>query len=296
LNWDDLRIFLAVARNGTLAQAAARLNIDATTVARRIKRLEATLSSTLFEHTPTGHILTTRGTLLVEQAQSMEDATIAATEMAGNISDGTAGVVRVSVSEGFGTGIIARNLYTFTRSYPNVAIELVTSSGFLSPSRREADIAIMLARPNGGPLVVRKLTNYHLGLYGNASISNVNDMSEMSNHPIVGYVPDLIYAPELRYLDQIAGNPVATLTSTSVNAQAQMVRHGAGIGILPCFIGDMDHELRRLLPGSIDIRRSFWLVVHRDMRSVARVRHFMDWLTALVTNLQPLLEGHAIGR
>ncbi len=71
-----------------------------------------------------------------------------------------------------------------------------------------------------------------------------------------------------------------------------MVRHGAGIGILPCFIGDLDRDLRRLLPDKIDIRRSFWLVVHRDMRSVARVRYFMDWLTALVANLQPLLEGN----
>ena len=292
MNWDDFRIFLAVARNGTLAQAAARLNIDPTTVARRIQRLERALSSTLFEHMHTGHILTARGTLLVECVQSMEDATIAAAEMAGNSGGGTAGVIRVSVSEGFGTGIIARNLHTFIRLHPNIEVELVTSSGFLSPSRREADIAIMLARPKKGPLIVRKLTNYNLGLYGNAATSNVDDISEIGNHPIVGYVPDQIYAPELRYLDEIAGNPVATLTSTSVNAQAQMVRHGAGIGILPCFIGDLDRDLSRLLPDKIDIRRSFWLVVHRDMRSVARVRYFMDWLTALVANLQPLLEGN----
>lgn len=296
MNWDDLRIFLAVARNGTLAQAAARLNIDPTTVARRIQRLEATLSSTLFEHTPAGHILTARGSLLVEYVQSMEDATIAAAEMAGTGNGGTAGTIRVSVSEGFGTGIIACNLHTFTQSHPNVEVELVTSSGFLSPSRREADIAIMLARPKKGPLIVRKLTDYRLGLYGNASTANINDISEIRNHPIVGYVPDLIYAPELRYLDEIASSPVAALTSTSVNAQAQMVRHGAGIGILPCFIGDIDRELKRLLPGNIDIRRSFWLVVHRDMRSVARIRHFMDWLTALVADLRPLLEGNIIVR
>lgn len=294
MNWDDLRIFLAVARHGTLAQAAARLNVDPTTVARRIQRLEATLSSTLFEHTPSGHMLTARGTSLVEHVQLMEDATIAASEMAGNSGGGTAGIIRVSVSEGFGTGIIARHLHTFTSSYPNIEVELVTSSGFLSPSRREADIAIMLARPKKGPLIVRKLTNYHLGLYGNVATTTVEDVSEISKHHIVGYVPDLIYAPELRYLDEIASSPVATLTSTSVNAQAQMVRCGAGIGILPCFIGDADQELGRILPGHIDIRRSFWLVVHRDMRSVARVRYFMDWLTVLVAELRPLLEGDRI--
>src|SRR5690606_25143743 len=294
MNWDDLRIFLAVARNKTLARAATQLNIDPTTVARRIQRLEAAFSSTLFEHTSNGHVLTTRGSLLMKHVQSMEDASIAAAEMAGNSGGSASGVIRISVSEGFGSGIIARNLHTFTQIHSNIEVELVTSSGFLSPSRREADIAIMLAKPKGGPLVVRKLTDYRLGLFRNSSIPDINDISEIQNHPIVGYVPDLIYAPELSYLNEIASNPVATLTSTSVIAQTHMIRHGAGIGILPCFIGDPDAELIRVLPEAVNIRRSFWLVVHRDMRNVARVRYFMDWLIALVTRLQPLLQGNNI--
>src|SRR5690606_16956301 len=135
------------------------------------------------------------------------------------------------------------------------------------------------------------LTDYRLGLFRNSSMPDINDISEIKNHPIVGYVPDLIYAPELSYLNEIASNPVATLTSTSVIAQTHMIGHGAGIGILPCFIGDPDAKLIRVLPEAVNIRRSFWLVVHRDMRNVARVRYFMDWLIALVTRLQPLLQG-----
>jgi DNA-binding transcriptional LysR family regulator len=286
MNWDDLRIFLAVARHGTLAQAGARLSVDPTTVARRVERLEAALSATLFEHTATGHILTARGTALLQQAQTMEEAMIAATERGGAAKGTAEGTIRVSVSEGFGSGIIAPHLSHFAAAHPGILIELVASTGFLNPSRREADIAIMLARPNSGPLIVRKLTDYHLGLYGRRDVEDVASLDALHKLRLVGYVPDLIYSPELRYLDDVAGGLSASLTSTSVNAQVQLVRSGAGIGILPCFIADVDTSLRRQLQSDIDIRRAFWLVVHRDMRGIARIKLFIDWLDSLVVKLR----------
>jgi DNA-binding transcriptional LysR family regulator len=285
MNWDDLRIFLAVARHGTLAQAGVRLGMDATTVARRLKRLEERLSVTLFEHTPAGHVLTARGTALRDQAQRMEEAATAAVERGGGAAGEAEGIIRVSASEGFGTGFVAPHLADFARRYPGIAVELVASTGFLNPSRREADVAIMLARPERGPLIVRKLTDYHLGLYAAATPGPLPDR-------FVGYVPDLIYAAALRYIEEVPGAPSATLTSTSVNAQAQMVRSGAGVGILPCFIADPDPALRRLRREEVDIRRAFWLVVHRDMRAIGRIRLFIDWLDDLVARLRPVLLGY----
>jgi DNA-binding transcriptional LysR family regulator len=166
-------------------------------------------------------------------------------------------------------------------------IELVASTGFLNPSRREADIAIMLARPSSGPLIVRKLTDYHLGLYGRQDGEDVPSLDALAQRRLIGYVPDLIYAPELRYLDDVPGGLSASLTSTSVNAQLQLIRSGAGVGILPCFIANVDVSLRRLLQSDIDIRRAFWLVVHRDMRGIARIKLFIDWLDSLVIKLRP---------
>ncbi len=291
MNWDDLRIFLAVARQGTLAQAAARLAIDPTTVARRVQRLESSLGATLFEHTPLGHVLTTRGTALLDQAQMMEEAMVAATERGGSAKGIADGTIRVSVSEGFGSGIIAPNLADFSNAHPGIVIELVASTGFLNPSRREADIAIMLARPKRGPLIVRKLTDYGLGLYGRRDRTDISSLSVLNEHRMIGYVPDLIYSPELRYLDDVPGNLSASLTSTSVNAQVQLVRSGAGIGILPCFIADHDPALQRFLSEEIDIHRAFWLVIHRDMRGIARIRLFIDWLDELVAKLRPLFIG-----
>ncbi len=290
MNWDDLRIFLAVARQGTLAQAGARLGIDPTTVARRIQRLEQGLSAALFEHAATGQVLTPRGHALLEQAQAMEEAMIAATERSGS-AGAAEGTIRVSVSEGFGSAVIAPNLHNFAARYPGIMIELIASAGLLNPSRREADIAIMLARPQSGPLVVRRLSDYHLGLYGQAGQTAPSSLEAALAARLIGYVPDLIYSPELRYLDDLPGKPTAALTSSSINAQAQMIRSGAGLGILPCFIGEQDSGLVRLLRDQIDITGRLWLVLHRDMRTITRIRLFIDWLDQLVSDTRPILLG-----
>lgn len=290
MNWDDLRIFLAVSRAGTLSGAGARLALDATTVARRLARLETKVDRALFELTPAGHVLTPRGAELLAHAEAVENAVLAAT--AQDMAAHPGGTVRISVSEGFGRWIVAPHLAGFADAHPDLAIELVASTGFLNPSRREADVAIMLARPKSGPLVVRRLTDYRLGLYASRQLADPPArMRDLVRHRLVGYVPDLIYSPELRYLDEVADGLSASLTSTSVDAQATMIRSGAGIGILPCFIGDADDQLVRLLPDRIAIKRSFWLVVHRDLRGISRVSRFVDWLDALVLRLKPLIEG-----
>lgn len=290
MQWDDLRIFLAVARTGTLSAAGGRLQLDPTTVARRLSRLEAAVGRSLFEITPAGHILTPRGQELLTHAQAMESAAIACAEGATGAAQ-AGSTIRVSVSEGFGTWFVAPHLGRFLEKQPGMIVELVASTGFLNPSRREADVAIMLARPKRGPLVTRKLTDYHLGLYGRKGIAGVSSRADLSHHRLIGYVPDLIYAPELDYLHEALPGLSANLSSTNVNGQASMIRSGAGIGVLPCFIGDSDPQMERLLASEIDIRRSFWLVVHRDLRGIGRVKLFCAWLDALTTEMRPLLEG-----
>ncbi|HTI31945.1 MAG TPA: LysR family transcriptional regulator [Sphingomonas sp.] len=287
--WDDLRIFLAVARSGTLQAAGKRLGVDPTTVSRRIARLESALGRPLFEIGPAGHTPTARGLELIDHVETMESAAIAGTDSGADVyPDAT---IRVSVSEGFGTWVVAPNLHEFTAANPQIAVELVASSGFLNPSRREADISVMLARPKRGPLLVRKLTDYHLGLYAAANGPKLKGIAELKSHRLVGYVTDLIYAPELNYLNEVAEDLDVSLSSTSVNAQAAIIRSGGGLGILPCFIGEADPRLTRLLPAEIDIVRSFWVVVHRDLRKSIRVQQFLGWLDRLTAREQPSIQG-----
>jgi len=282
--WDDLQDFLAIARAGQIARAAAVAGVDPTTLARHLRRLEAGLGQTLFEQSREGQVLTTAGEALLVAVEAMQQA-------AGQIvasdtdRDRLSGVLRVSVSEGFGTWFVAHHLREFTNVHPGLTVDLVASSGFLNPSRREADVAVLLARPQTGPLVTSKLTDYTLGLYAADVYAARHPLpataAEVSDHDLVGYVPDLLYAPELHYLADIREGLSPRIRSSSINAQYRLVASGAGIGVLPRFIGDADRHLRRVLPDRV-ITRSFWLVTHQDTRGLKKVRMFREWLTAVV--------------
>ena len=284
MNWDDLRLFLAVARTSRVAMAARILGIDATTVSRRIHRLGHDLGTTLFEPGPAGHVLTDRGSQLLVHAEAIERTAFAArSEVAGERSL-LSGTVRVSVAEGFGTWIVARHLVDFHRANPRIVVELIASTGFLNPSKREADVAVMLARPTTEPLLARRLTGYALGLYAApaylAGAPPIASAADLRDHVLIGYVPDLLYSPALDYIAEVRARG-ADIRSSSINAQAALAISGAGLCILPRFIGGQDDRLVAVLADDVALTRTFWLVMHRDVRRLARVAAFIDWLAAL---------------
>jgi DNA-binding transcriptional LysR family regulator len=284
MDWKKLQTFLVLTRSGNLARAAKALKTDPTTVSRRIQSLEQELSLTLFEHAREGRILTEDGRRLLTHAEEMERAALKF-EDSNERGSVESGLVKVSAAEGFGTRFIAPRIASFLFAYPEVSIDLFANSGFLNPSRKEADIAILLAQPRKGPLKTRKLTEYALGLYVSAQTA-----VDPETLPLAGYIPDFIYAPELNYLDEIGLGREATIRSSSINAQAQFMATGAAIGVLPCFMGDTDSRLRRIRP-EMSITRTFWLAVHQDVSAVPRVRAFINWLVAAVVDDRRLLRG-----
>jgi len=162
-DWDDLRVFIAAARAGTAAAAAKRLNLDATTVGRRIAALESALKATLFVRGRSGLQLTASGARLLETAAAVETAMNAAAE-AGR-ADLVAGTVRISASEGFGGRILAPALPALRARHPELSIELIANPGFMSPLKREVDVAVTLSASQSARLLVEPLTDYELGLF-----------------------------------------------------------------------------------------------------------------------------------
>jgi DNA-binding transcriptional LysR family regulator len=164
-------------------------------------------------------------------------------------------------------------------------LEIATTNGFLNPSKREADLAVMLARPSSGALVVQKLTDYRLGLFASpdyiAAHGPIIDLADLRRRTLIGYIPDFIYAEELRYLHEIDAGLQPIVTSSSVNMQYVMTRSGLGVCILPHFIGLQDASLVHVLPENVAVTRSFWMVVHTDLRRVARVDAVVEWLRGI---------------
>ncbi len=291
IDWSDYQAFLAIARAGQLARAAAAMRVDATTVGRRLRRLEARLGTTLFEQTREGQVLTEAGERLLAAVEAMDRAVSGVSEEHGG--GGLSGTLRISVSEGFGTGFLASRLPEFAAAHPGLTLDLVASSGFLSPSKREADIAVVLSRPQAGPVIARKLSDYALRLYASPAYlaqagtpERAEDLAQ--GHRLVGYIPDLLYAPELRYLDEILPGLAAAVRSSSINAQQRLLAQGAGIGVLPCFLGDSDPALRTVLPER-RITRSFWLVTHKDTHNLARIRAGTKWMIETVARHRGLM-------
>ena len=292
MDWDKLQYFLFVARHGTLARAGAALHVDATTVSRRVSALETSLGQTLFERAPTGFVLTAAGRALVPHAEAMA-AAAARIHKADEAGSGLSGQLRVSVSEGFGNSFIAPRLGRFVAAHPELEIDLVASSGFLNPSRREADMAVLLARPRKGPLITRKLSDYSLGLYAPADrpdwqVAVAAAPLSRAGIPVIGYMPDILYAPELDYLGEIEPGLRANVRSSSILAQRRMIAGGAGVGVLPCFLAAGDPALVRVRPEQT-IARAFWLALHRDVAPQPRIRAFIDWLDAEVRESRGVL-------
>ncbi|WEX09739.1 LysR family transcriptional regulator [Chelativorans sp. AA-79] len=275
MNWDDMRIFLAVARAGQILGAARRLGLNHATVSRRVAALEAAAGAKLFHRRTTGSELTPAGERLLSAAERMEADMIAArAEIAGEAEE-ISGTVRIGAPDGFGVAFLAPRLWRLTERHPDLSIQLVPVPRSLSLSRREADIAITVDRPTEGRLVAAKLVDYSLGLYASkayAAEHGLPDGAEMlKKHRLVGYVPDLVFSPTLDYAAEISEEWDAAFAVSSAMGQVEAVRAGAGIGILHSFIA---RHIEDLVPVRLakPIRRSYWLVYHESMRPTRRIQ------------------------
>lgn len=292
--WDDLRYFLEISRRGRLLAAAERLGVDHTTVGRRLAALEKSLNTQLFDRTPRGYSLTPAGQRLLAHAEQMEATSLAIQGDLTGSDQILTGAVRVGTAEGFGSRFIAPRLPQLHLQHPGIELDLVTSARFISLSKREADIAINLTRPTTGRLMTRKLCDYALRLYATpdylAKAPPLTCRDDLLNHVLVGYVDDLIFAQELRYLDEILPNLHPNFRASSVLTQYEAVVAGLGLGVLHCFMADCDPRLQLVLP-EVTIWREYWLVTHEDLRSVARIQAVSRFIVDQVEANQALLRG-----
>lgn len=286
MNWNDLQDFLAIARAGKLASAAEASGVDPTTMGRRLRRLERSLGQRLFEQTREGQVLTEAGEALLVRAEAMERAASGIGEPAAGHGKSVTGTLRLALPEGFASSFLASHLEEFAEAHPRLIVDLAVTPGLLSPTKREADLAIVLSRPRSGPLIAGKLTDYALRLYASRDYlarhgtpTKPSDLSQ--GHRLVGYVPDLLHMPELRHMDRLHPGLEPTLRSSSINAQHNLVVAGAGLGVLHCFAADDDEGLVPVFPDE-RITRTYWLVTHRDTHQLERVQVFRNWLLRLV--------------
>ncbi len=295
-DWNDLRFFLELSRRGRLVSAARKLHVDHTTVSRRIAALENELNVRLFDKSPRGYKLTDAGMRLLPHAEQMEARSNHLYQDISGKDARLSGTVRLAAPEGLSAHIIAHNMSQFREMHPDIELELMAESRRTSLSKREADIAITLARPDSGRVIAWKLCDYRLRLYGvqeylenRAAISKIDDLND---HDFISYIDDLIQLPELRFLEQVIKTPHVVFRSTNVMAQYNATLDGIGLSIIHCFMADLDRRLCPILPEQIYIDREYWLVVHEDLRHVARVDAVCRFLTQLLKDQHNRMMGY----
>ena len=286
VDWNHLQDFLAVARTGRLTAGAQRLGVDHTTLSRRIAALEAALKARLFDRSPQGYALTAHGERLLVRAEAMESLMLSAQSEVGEADLSVSGVVRIGAPEGFGSYFLAPCLPQLAEQHPELEIQLVAIPGVLSLSKREADVAIALSAPREGRLISKKLTDYSLSLYGAPSYLDarpgLETRADMKDHRFIGYIEELLYAPELDYMEAPDVDIHVAFKSSNLIAQLQACVAGAGLAVIPDFVAHGRPYLRRVLPGQVRLTREFHLVVHADLKAVARVRAVTDFITEAV--------------
>ncbi len=286
-NWDDLRFFLELARRNKLSKAALRLGVEHTTVARRIAALETKLNLTLFKRINRSYQLTDEGRKLLLHAEAMEKNSLSLLSELEQTETNLEGKIRVATPEAFGSQFLAKHCHAFQKYYPGILFELVAETTNMTINRRDADIAITLAKPERGRLKTIKAGSYRLRLYAAPSYLQghppIVRLTDLNQHNFIWYVDDLLPIPELHILDKAIQNPNIVFSSTNLTAQANAADKGLGIALLPCFVGDQIQGLTTVLPGELSIMRDLWLSVHEDQSNqpvVDKARLFLSNLIA----------------
>jgi DNA-binding transcriptional LysR family regulator len=279
IDWDDVRIFLALARAGSLTGAARSLRVEHTTVARRIGQLEQALGLHLFDRLPRGWVLTSEGEQLAGRAAQMEEQ---AHEFMREAADGVqlSGTVRLSASPSVGQEFLLPRLCAIHQRWSSVTLELVVETRVAVLSRREADLALRIGRPQDPGLAARLLGTMAYGLYGAAGYTTGRAEADWR---FIAYDDSLAHTPEHQWLESFRAGRGYALRANTLALQRDAVRVGLGLAVLPHFMAARDALLERLPYDAGPPPREIWLVVHPDVRRSPRVRLIADLLVEVVT-------------
>jgi DNA-binding transcriptional LysR family regulator len=286
LDWDDLRIFLDVARVGSLTQAARALKVDHSTVSRRLTRLEYAVGATLFERGRGGVTLTEMGVAVMRRAEELATGIL---HLRADVSGATvAGLVRLATMEGIASLWLTPRLSALQLRAPDLRLELVTSSQQVRVNRREADLFLSFFRPTGRNLISWPLGGFTTQLWASPEYLKragvPKNPADLSDHSFVGYIEEFILVDAVRWLEELVPSPRLVFTSNSMISQLGAARGGLGIVCLPSFSGADEAGLVGVLSDTLGGRRELWLSVHTDLAGSPRIKTITDTLQDLIAS------------
>jgi len=275
LEWSDVRIFLSIARSGTLGAAAKQVGQTQPTMGRRLRSLEETVGHVLFRRTRDGFVLTDEGAAVLAYAERMEEEALGFSRALAGKDAHLTGLLRVSSSDWFGVQVLTPVFARFLAKHRDVSLELVTDSRRYNLARREADLVFRITPFDEPDVIQRKLMHVDYALYGRIDLvaplaGDGEDHALISMDSAFGALPDVEWVKRMLPKARIA------FGSNNRGAQARMCAEGGGFAVLPCPLGDTTPGLQRIDLGEAPPGRDVWLGYHRDLRRVARLRALLE--------------------
>lgn len=294
MRWDDVRIFLAVARAGSLIAAGEQLALSPASVARHIEELERRLGVTLFLRSRNGYALSDTGLAVIGDAERAEGALAALWHGATGAAASLAGTVRVAMPETFASDLLMPPLFGLLADHERLRLEIVTAVHVADLTRREADVALRLVRPSVGNLVVSRIGSMAVGLYASPRYlahrwPGLEDGGR--GHRVIGWDEKFRDLKAARWLSEQLPNADVALSTTSAAAQVAACETGMGIAALPRFLASARPGLVRVGGSQTCYAQDIWMVMHQDIAATARIRAVADALRIAIRDLAPVLSG-----
>jgi DNA-binding transcriptional LysR family regulator len=282
VEWDDLKHFLAVARSGSLREAARSLKISPATIGRRIGALERQLGAWLFDRSQAGYQLTESGEAVRLRAEEVEEAVLSVQREALGRDLRPSGKVRLTTTPDIATLVVGPNLAEFRRSLPQISMEIIASTEVVNLTKREADIGLRTVKPTQADVVMRQVGRWDLALYAARSYADAHHLAigrcALSGVDIITWNEEVAHWRGGPWFTEHARGAAVALTANTRRMHHAACKAGIGVAILPCLMADHDPDLICLLPPEHVISVELWMVVHRDLVRTARVRAVMDFL------------------
>jgi len=293
MDWDDLRVALRVAREGSIRRAARSLGVSHSTVLRRVGALEATTGVRLFERKGEGYQLTAAGQDVFETSKEVEALMLALERRVEGRDMQLSGDVRVTLPDPLWP-CLAPELAAFARAYPGISVSVAAGTSFADMAHREADVALRIATNPPDDLVGRRIADVACGVYGARRYVRGRERAELGSLDWITWAPgsNMVFG---RWLAAEVPDARVVLRVTSGWAFRAAIDAGAGVAIMPCALGDLQPTWTRLrlLP---ELTTPLWILTHRDLRTMARVRALRDFMAAAIQRRGALLEGRSPAR
>lgn len=283
MEWSDLRIFLAIARAGTLGAAARSFGQSQPTMGRRLRALEAAVGHTLFQRTGDGFVLTDEGSAMLAHAERIEEEVLAAQRQLDGHDRQLGGTLRIAASDWFGIHLLTPVFAEFARIQPRVVIELLTDHRLYSLPRREADLAFRITPFRESEVISRRLMHIEYGVYLKSGIKPPR-AGDGAGTPLITMDTAFGGVPDAVWLQRLLPNAHVVSRSNNRDVQARMCGQGAGVAVLPRPLGDSIAGVKRIDLGEQPPGRNTYVGYHRDLKRQARLRALLDLVIERLAN------------